>query len=100
MNQLTREYEMIVVLNPALDDEALAGLNQRIAGWISAPGGEVTNTNVWGRRQLAYAINKMTSGIYVQFDFRLPPSASRDLERNLGIDENVMRHLVVRCDEA
>ena len=100
MNQLTREYEMIVVLNPALDDEALAGLNQRITGWISGPGGEVTNTNVWGRRQLAYAINKMTSGIYVQFDFRLPPSASRDLERNLRIDENVIRHLVVRCDEA
>ncbi len=99
MNQPTREYEMIVVLNPALDDEALAALNQRIAGWISGPGGEVTNTNVWGRRQLAYAIGKNTNGIYVQFDFRLPPGASRDLERNLRIEENVIRHLVVRCDE-
>ena len=99
MNQPTREYELIVILNPTLDDEALANLNQRIAGWISAPGGQVTNTNVWGRRQLAYTIGKYTSGIYVQFDFQLPPNAGRDIERNLRIDENVIRHLIVRCDE-
>jgi small subunit ribosomal protein S6 len=99
MDQLLREYEMVVVLNPALDDEALAALNQRIGGWITSGGGTVTNTNVWGRRQLAYQIGKHTSGIYVQFDFQLAPSASRDLERNLRLEENVVRHMVVRCDE-
>lgn len=99
MDQLLREYEMVVVLNAALDDEALAALNQKISGWITTAGGSVANINVWGRRQLAYQIGKHTSGIYVQFDFQLAPSASRELERNLRIEENVVRHLVVRCDE-
>ena len=99
MDQLLRNYEMIVIANPALDDEGLATLNQRIAGWITAGGGTVANTSVWGRRQLAYAIRKQTSGIYVQFDFQLAPSASRELDRSLRIDENVIRHLVVRLDE-
>ncbi len=100
MEHPVRNYEMVVVANSALDDEGLAGLNQRIANWIAAGGGAVTNTNVWGRRQLAYEINRQTSGIYVQYDFQLAPSASRELERNLRIDENVIRHLVVRKDEA
>ncbi len=99
MDQLLRNYEMIVIANPALDDDGLATLNQRIAGWITAGGGSVSNTNVWGRRQLAYTIRKQTSGIYVQFDFQLAPGASRELDRSLRIDENVIRHLVVRLDE-
>ncbi len=99
MDQLLRNYEMVVIANPALDDEGLAALNQKIAGWITAGGGTVANTNVWGRRQLAYTIRKQTNGIYVQFDFQLAPSASRELDRSLRIDENVIRHLVVRLDE-
>ena len=67
------------------DYEALTALNQRIAGWIGAGGGTVSNTNVWGRRQLAYAIGKHTAGIYVQFDFQLFLSASRELERSLRL---------------
>ncbi len=99
MNQPLREYEMIVVANAGLDDEGLTALNNRITGWISNGGGNVTNTNVWGRRQLAYQIGKHTSGIYVQYDFQLVPSASRELDRNLRIEENVIRHLVIRKDE-
>ncbi len=99
MNQPLRDYEMVVVANAALDDEGLATLNQRVGNWITSGGGTVTNTNVWGRRQLAYAIGKNTYGIYVQFDFQLDPAASRELERNLRIDEQVIRHLVIRCDE-
>ncbi len=99
MTQPTRNYELVVVANATLDDEALTALNQRIAGWIGAGGGTVSNTNVWGRRQLAYAIGKHTAGIYVQFDFQLVPSASRELERSLRLEENILRHLVVRPDE-
>ena len=99
MDQPMRNYEMIVVLNSALEDEALAALNQRIGNWINAGGGTVANTNVWGRRQLAYQIGKHTAGVYVQFDFQLNPSASRELDRNLRIDENVIRHMIVRKDE-
>ena len=61
-----------------------------------------SNTNVWGRRQLAYAIGKQTNGVYVQFDFQLelPAPAVRSLTESMrGIDENIIRHLVVRLDE-
>jgi small subunit ribosomal protein S6 len=82
-----------------LDDEGQAKLTERVTGWITAAGGELARTNVWGRRKLAYAIKKQVEGIYVQLDFQLKPSATRELERNLRIEENVLRHMLVRLDE-
>ena len=59
----------------------------------------MTSTNVWGRRALAYAIGKQTDGIYIQFNFQLTPNETRELERNLRLDEQVIRHLLIRLDE-
>ncbi len=99
MQQAMRDYELVFIAVPTLDDEALAALTDRVTGWITGAGGTVGSTKVWGRQKLAYAIRKQTEGIYVQVNFQLVPSASRDLERNLQIEEQVMRHLVVRTDE-
>ena len=99
MSDILRDYELIVIAAPQLDEEGVSNLTQRVSGWITGAKGTVTNTNVWGRRSLAYAIKKQTEGYYVQFNFQLLPSASRELERNLRLDENVIRHLVVRLDE-
>lgn len=99
MSDTLRDYELVIIAVPQLDDESLAALNQRVAGWITAANGTVTETNVWGRRQLAYTISKQTEGIYIQCNFQLVPSASRELERNLQLDEQVIRHLVIRLDE-
>jgi small subunit ribosomal protein S6 len=94
-----RDYELVYIAIPQLDDEGLATLNQRVAGWISAANGTVGDTNVWGRRKLTYAIRKQTEGTYVQVNFQLAPSATRELERNLRLEEQVIRHLVIRTDE-
>ena len=99
MSDILRDYEMVVIAAPQLDDEALSTLTQRISGWITGANGAVGETNVWGRRNLLYPIKKQTEGIYVQFNFQLTPSASRELERNLRLDEKVIRHLVIRLDE-
>jgi len=99
MDDSTRNYEMVFIAAPQLDEQGLTALNERVSGWITAGGGTISRTNVWGRQRLAYAIKKQPEGIYVQLDFQLPPSATRDLERNLRIDENVLRHLLVRLDE-
>ena len=99
MSNVLRDYELIVIAVPQLEEAALATLTQRIAGWIAAANGTGTNTNVWGRRALAYAINKQTDGIYIQFNFQLASNETRDLERNLRLDEQVIRHLVIRLDE-
>lgn len=99
MSDILRDYEMVVIAAPQLDDEGLSTLTQRISGWITGANGAVAETNVWGRRNLLYPIKKQTEGIYVQFNFQLAPSASRELERNLRLDEKVIRHLVIRLDE-
>ena len=99
MSDVLRDYEMVYIAVPQLDDESLATLNQRVAGWITSANGTVTDTNVWGRRKLTYAIRKQTEGIYIQINFQLTPSATRELERNLRLDEQVIRHLVIRLGE-
>ncbi len=99
MSDVLRDYEMVYIAVSQLDDEGLATLNQRVAGWITSANGTVTDTNVWGRRKLTYAIRKQTEGTYIQINFQLTPSATRELERNLRLDEQVIRHLVIRLGE-
>ncbi len=99
MEQAVRDYELVYIAVPTLEDQELTTLNERVTGWITSGRGTVTGTKVWGRQKLAYKVRKQTEGIYVQVNFQLPPSACRDLERNLRIDEQIIRHLVVRPDE-
>lgn len=99
MSDALRDYELVVIADPTLDDEGLAALNQRIANAIAAGNGTITGTNVWGRRKLAYAIGKQTEGIYVQINFQMAPSASRELERTLKLDEPIIRYQIIRLDE-
>lgn len=99
MSDILRDYEMVVIVTAQLDDEGLANLTNRISGWITDANGTVSDTNVWGRRSLMFPIKKQTEGIYLQVNFQLTPSASRELERNLRLDEKVIRHLVIRLDE-
>ncbi len=99
MAENLHDYEMIVIAVPELDEQGITTLNERISNWITGSGGTSPQTNVWGRRRLAYAINKRTDGIYVQYNYQMNPSASRDLDRNLRIDEQVVRHMIVRTDE-
>ncbi|GAB4524352.1 MAG: hypothetical protein Kow0047_34040 [Anaerolineae bacterium] len=91
-----REYELVYILDPRLDEEAITAAIERISGWITASGGEIVDTNQWGRRELAYPINKQWEGYYVVQQLRMTPQAVADLERNLRISEEVMRHLIVR----
>ncbi len=99
MAENLHDYEMIVIAVPELDEQGITTLNERISNWITGSGGTTPQTNVWGRRRLAYAIKKRTDGIYVQYNYQMNPSASRDLDRNLRIDEQVVRHMIVRTDE-
>jgi small subunit ribosomal protein S6 len=99
MSNVMRDYELVLITVPQLEEEALATLIQRVTGWIAAGNGTVTGTNVWGRRQLAYAISKLTEGIYVVINFQLDPSGTRELDRNLRLDEQIIRYLAIRLDE-
>lgn len=99
MSDVLRDYELVAIADPTLDDEGLAALNQRMTNAIVAGNGSISQTNVWGRRKLAYAIRKQTEGIYVQVNFQMLPSASRELERTLTLDEQIIRYQIIRMDE-
>jgi len=99
MPENMHDYELVVIVVSQLDEQGVAAVIERYTNWITASGGTVGSTNIWGRRVLAYAIKKHTDGVYVQFNFQLPPTKSRELERNLRIDEQVIRHLLVRPNE-
>jgi small subunit ribosomal protein S6 len=99
MAETLREYELVVIAYPQLEDEGITKLRDRIAGWITGFQGVVAEANVWGRRQLAYEIGKQTDGIYIEYKFQSLPSAVRELERNLRLEEQTLRHMIIRKDE-
>ena len=93
-----RDYELLFVLDPSLDEEAKASLVERIKDVINA-GGEAGEADVWGDRRLAYNINKKNTGYYVVIPFKAEADLPKELDRRLRINENVMRHIIVCQDE-
>ena len=94
-----RDYELMVVLTPDLDDQGVEETTERVRSLVTARGGEVTDLQPWGRRRLAYPINKLRDGYYAVAKVKLEPTAAEPLERALGLNESVIRHLLVRLDE-
>ena len=88
-----------VILRPDIPDDALPTSLDWLQQSVSARGGEVVNTNHWGRRRLAYPIRSHLEGNYVVSQIRLDPAEVSALENGLNISEDVLRHLVVRAGE-
>lgn len=95
-----REYELMFVLDPNLDEEAVAATTERVRSYITARGGEVASIEPWGggRRRLAYPIRHFREGIYSLARFKLPPDATDDLDRSLKLTESIIRHLIVHVE--
>jgi small subunit ribosomal protein S6 len=89
-----RDYELIFIVHPDLDESAFNDIVARIQGWISGAGGEIVKVDLWGKRKLAYPISKQTEGQYVLIESKMEPSENAELERNLGLLEPVMRYLI------
>ncbi len=90
-----RKYELVVLIQPDLEENATNAALDKIKGWVTESGGSVDKMDVWGRRRLAYPIRKQRESQYVLFNLSLPPSASAGLERNLRFLEPVIRHMLV-----
>lgn len=93
------EYEVVLIARPNLGEDGLAALNERLANTITGQSGEVTATDLWGKRQLAYPIARFFEGIYVLHRVAMPPQATAEVDRLLRINEDVIRYLIVRTDE-
>jgi small subunit ribosomal protein S6 len=90
-----REYEIMFIVHPDLDESAFDDVVKRISGWITDDGGEITETEMWGKRTLAYPIRKLTEGQYVLMHTKMSPQFGAVLERNLRYLEPVLRYLLI-----
>ncbi|MDO5491057.1 MAG: 30S ribosomal protein S6 [Bacillota bacterium] len=91
-------YELMFIIDPALEDEARESVIEAVKG-IIATEGEVGEVDVWGMRKLAYPIQKKNEGYYVVVTFKAQPTLPKELDRRLKISDHVMRHLIVNKDE-
>ena len=89
-----RNYELVCIIQPELDETAFKGAVEKIQGWVTETGGTVDKVDVWGRRRMAYAIRKQREGQYVLLNLTLSPKSTSELERNIRFLEPVMRHLL------
>ncbi len=94
-----REYELVVVISPDIAEEDVPAAIERVTGAVSSRGGEVLDTRPWGRRRLAYSIDRHTEGNYLISQIRLDPAKAHELESQFKISEEILRHLLVRKDE-
>jgi len=93
-----REYELVFIVHPELDDTALKDLIEKVKGWITEAGGNVSKVDLWGKRKLAYSIRKQKEGQYVLFRTQMEPTFGTILERNLRFLEPVMRFLLTSVE--
>ena len=94
------QYEVMYVIDTALEEQARTDLINRFSGLVELNGGQVDRVDEWGKRRLAYAINYKTEGYYVLMYIAAPPTLPRELERNFQINENVLRYMVIRYEGA
>ena len=94
-----RGYELMILINPEITDEALTATIDAVSGYVTAPGAEITyikRDTPWGRRRLAYPIQRFRDATYILFQFLASPSDLTEIERELKLDERVIRYLLVR----
>ncbi len=95
----TRTYESVAIINAALEDEQIEATISRILEVITSHGGEVIDVDKWGRKRLAYPIQKAKSGYYLVLRFNAPTELIAILERNYRLDETIIRYLTVTLDK-
>jgi small subunit ribosomal protein S6 len=93
-----RDYELIFIVHPDLDDTAFKEVVERVKGWITDGGGAVSKVDFWGKRKLAYPMRKQNEGHYVLIETQLDPTFGVTLERNLRLVEPVMRFLLTNVN--
>ncbi|MEU7478524.1 30S ribosomal protein S6 [Lentzea sp. NPDC042327] len=95
-----RHYEVMVILDPSLDERTVAPSLDTFLNVIRTTGGNVEKVEVWGKRRLSFEINKSSEGIYAVLDLTSTPDAVKELDRQLGLQETVLRTKVLRREPA
>jgi small subunit ribosomal protein S6 len=91
-----RHYELMVILDPDLEERTVAPSLDKFLNVVRKGGGTVENVNIWGRRKLAYEIRKKSEGIYAVVDMTTEPDVAKELDRQLNLNEAVLRTKLLR----
>lgn len=94
-----REYELVLIVDPDQDEEGVTAVTDRVSKAITDTQGEVLRVDVWGRKKLAYPIQRFREGTYVYMEVQLGRESIAELDRILKLTEPVIRHLLVRADQ-
>ena len=93
-------YELTYIIDTALEETARKELIEKFSSLITANGGEIEKVDeTWGKRRLAYAINDKVEGYYVLVTMKAPADLPREIERTMGINENILRCLIIKLEE-
>jgi small subunit ribosomal protein S6 len=94
-----RQYEMMVILDPSLEERTVQPSLDQFLKVVTTAGGTVDKVDIWGRRRLAYEINHKSEGIYTVIELTAEPDAVKELDRQLNLNEAVMRTKILRPDQ-
>ena len=94
------KYELAVVLNAKIEDEERANVLEKVKGYVTRFGGTISDVDEWGKKKLAYDIQKMSEGYFYFIHFEAETSAPAEIENRIRIMDNVLRFLIVNQDEA
>jgi len=93
-----REYEMVFIISPRVEGEALDAAVDNVSQFITGKGGVISSIDRWGKKRLAYPINHFLEGSYVLVRFKMEPEWGKELEGKLEISEDVLRHLLIKIE--
>ena len=91
-----RHYEIMIILNPETDERTIAPTLEKLLQIVPSSGGTVDKIDTWGKRRLAYDIKKKSEGFYIVVDMTTTPEIAQELDRQLGLNETVLRTKLLR----
>ncbi|WRS30828.1 30S ribosomal protein S6 [Actinomycetaceae bacterium MB13-C1-2] len=94
-----RKYELMVILDPTIEERSIGTSMEKILRQVTTEGGTVDNIDVWGKRHLAYEIQKHSEGYYVVADLTCSSDMAKEIDRQLGLNESVLRTKLLRRDQ-
>ena len=92
------DYELVMIINPEVGDESLDATIDKVSQFITEKSGIISNVERWGKRKLAYPIKHFIEGHYILTQFKSKPGLNRELEANLRISEEILRHLLIKIE--
>lgn len=94
-----RPYELMVIIDPEVDERTVEPSLQKLLNVIPTEGGTIDKVDIWGRRRLAYEIQKKSEGIYAVVNFTAAPATAQELDRQLGLNETILRTKIIRPED-